>query len=270
MRGTSRVSLQGVADRFEPVLTAAGTGAAQIGEQLFALVDALDGSGSLRRTLTDPSIDAEAKAGLARRLLRGAQPEVADVVADLVSARWSSEDDLTEAVEELGFWALLASADAAGELVRVEEELFRITRALAHQREVRRALADTTASPERRAGLVEQMLAGNAADATLRIARRAAVTSRRRQFVVTLGHVGDLAAARRRRVVAAVTSRTELTPVQVERLRGILATAYGSDIQVNVTVDPSVVGGLRVQVGADVVDATVLSRLDDARRRLAS
>jgi F-type H+-transporting ATPase subunit delta len=88
--------------------------------------------------------------------------------------------------------------------------------------------------------------------------------------VVTLGHVGDLAAARRRRVVAAVTSRTELTPGQVERLRGILATAYGSDIQVNVTVDPSVVGGLRVQVGADVVDATVLSRLDDARRRLAS
>jgi len=67
-----------------------------------------------------------------------------------------------------------------------------------------------------------------------------------------------------------VTSRTELTPAQRERLAGILAQAYGSDMQLNVSVDPTVIGGLRVQVGADVVDATVLSRLDDARRRLAS
>ncbi len=270
MRGTSRASLQAVADRFEPVLRDAGVGAAEIGEEMFALVDALDGSGSLRRTLTDPSIDAEAKAQLARRLLAGARPQVADVVADLVSQRWSDEDDLTTGLEELGFWALLASADAAGELLRVEEELFRVVRALVGQREVRQALADTTAARERRAALAEAIVTDAAADATRRIARRAAVSTRGHQFVATLGHVGDLAAQRRRRLVAEVTSRTELTPAQRERLSAILASAYGSDIQVNVSVDPTVLGGLRVQVGADVVDATVLSRLDDARRRLAS
>lgn len=268
MRGTSRASLQGVADRFEPVLSTAGTGAAEIGEQLFALVDALDGSGSLRRTLTDPSIDVEAKAGLARRLLGGARPEVADVVADLVSQRWSSEDDMTEGIEELGFWSLLASADAEGQLEQVEEELFQLTRALVGQREVRQALADSTATPERRAALAEHLLAGRSAEGTRRIARRAAASGRRR-FVETLTHVGELAATRRRRLVASVTSRTELTPAQRERLAGILARAYGSEIQVNVSVDPKVIGGLRVQVGPDVVDATVLSRLDDARRRLA-
>ncbi len=269
MRGTSRASLQGVADRFEPVLVAAGTRAAEIGEQMFAFVDALDGSGSLRRTLTDPSLDPDAKAALTRRLLGGARPEVADVVADLASQRWSAEDDLSEGIEELGFWALLASADAAGELLRVEEELFQLTRALVDQRNVRQALRDSTASRDRRTALVDAILAGRAAEGTVRIARRAAVSDRRR-FVETLGHVGDLAAARRRRVVASVTSRTELTPAQRDRLAAILSQAYGSDIQVNVSVDPTVLGGLRVQVGADVVDATVLSRLDDARRRLAS
>ncbi|WNB84954.1 F0F1 ATP synthase subunit delta [Cellulomonas sp. ATA003] len=269
MRGTSRVSLQGVADRFEPVLLAAGAEAATIGEQMFTLVDALDGSGSLRRTLTDPSVEGEAKAGLARRLLADARPEVADVVADLVSQRWSDEEDLTEGIEELGFWAVLASADAAGDLLRVEQELFALTRALVDQREVRRALADPAAAPERRAALVEAILGGGAADGTSRIARRAAVSARGRRFVATLTHVGDLAAARRRRIVASVTSRTELTAAQRERLAGILASTYGSDIQINVSVDPTVLGGLRVQVGADVVDATVLTRLDDARRRLA-
>jgi F-type H+-transporting ATPase subunit delta len=268
MRGTSRASLQGVADRFEPVLVAAGTGASEIGEQMFALVDALEGSGSLRRTLTDPSIEAEAKAGLARRLLGSARPEVADVVADLVSQRWSAEDDLTEALEELGFWAQLAAADAAGQLERVEEELFQLTRALVDQREVRQALSDSTASAQRRSALAEHLVAGKVADGTARIARRAAASPRRR-FVETLTHVGDLAAARRRRVIASVTSRTELTAAQRERLAAILAQSYGSDIQVNVSVDPGVIGGLRVQVGPDVVDSTVLSRLDDARRRLA-
>ena len=49
-----------------------------------------------------------------------------------------------------------------------------------------------------------------------------------------------------------------------------LATALGRRVELNVVVDPTVVGGLRVQSGPDVIDATVLARLADARRRLAS
>ena len=86
----------------------------------------------------------------------------------------------------------------------------------------------------------------------------------------TLGLVGDLAAARRERLVAAVTSGSELSQAQLDRLGGILQQAYGQELQLNVTVDPEILGGLRIQVGADVVDSTVLARLADARRRLAS
>ncbi|QTE28753.1 F0F1 ATP synthase subunit delta [Pengzhenrongella sicca] len=270
MRATSRVSLEEATARFDPVLRGAGVRASELGEQLFALVDALDGSGSLRRTLTDPSIDGDAKAGLSRAVLARATPEVIDLVDSLVRSRWSAEADLAEAIEELGFQAVLASAEADDELVRVEDELFRITRALIGQREVRRALFDTTVAADRRIALVDQILAGRAAPVTALIARRATAHPRGRRFAATLGHAGDLAAARRNRLVASVTSAAELSDAQRDRLAAILGQAYGGQVQLNVTVDAGVIGGLRIQIGSDVVDSTVLSRLDDARRRLAS
>jgi len=55
----------------------------------------------------------------------------------------------------------------------------------------------------------------------------------------------------------------------LHRLTALLGRAYGRPVQLNVSVDPEVVGGIRVVVGDEVVDATVLSRLDDVRRRLA-
>ncbi|MGV8966790.1 MAG: F0F1 ATP synthase subunit delta [Cellulomonas sp.] len=270
MRATSRVSLERATASYELVLTAAGAGSAAFAGQLFTLVDALDSSGSLRRTLTDPSIDEDAKEGLARTLLAGAAPQVADLVAKLVRSRWSVEADLAEAVEELGFQSALASAQATGDLVRVEDELFRITRALVGQREVRRALFDIAAGAERRTTLIDEILDGRASSATALIAHRAAASPRGRRFIATLVHVGELAAARRHLLVASVTSGSELSEAQRERLSAILGRSYGGEVQLNVTVDPEVIGGLRIQIGPDVVDSTVLSRLDDARRQLAS
>jgi len=269
MRATSRVSLERAAEQLEPALRAAGVRGADLGEQLFVLVDALDGSGSLRRILTDPSVDGDAKAGLVTSLLTNAAPEVVELASALVRSRWSAEADLADALEELAFQSLLASAESTGDLVRVEDELFRITRALIGQREVRRALSDPSVAVARRVGLVEAILAGRTSPVTALVARRATASPRGHRFVATLGHVGDLAAARRHRLVAAVTAGAELSAAQRERLGAILEQAYGSEVQLNVTVDATVLGGLRIQIGSDVIDSTVLSRLDDARRRLA-
>jgi F-type H+-transporting ATPase subunit delta len=49
----------------------------------------------------------------------------------------------------------------------------------------------------------------------------------------------------------------------------VLARQYDRPVHLNVVVDPDVIGGIRVEIGDDVIDGTVVSRLDDARRRLA-
>ena len=61
---------------------------------------------------------------------------------------------------------------------------------------------------------------------------------------------------------------TPLTTEQRNRLEAALQRRYGR-VRLNVDVDPSVLGGLRVQVGSELVDGTVTARLDEARRRMA-
>ena len=44
---------------------------------------------------------------------------------------------------------------------------------------------------------------------------------------------------------------------------------YGRPVQLNLVVDPSIVGGISVSVGDEVVDATMSTRLESARRLIA-
>lgn len=271
MRGTSGDSLTQARDRFEPVLRSAGEDALALGEQLFALTAALDGSAPLRRSLADPSRSAEDKAALAAAILAsGFDGRIVDLVSGLVRSRWAREGDLADATERLGLDAVLASAEARGALEQVEDELFRTSRAFVGQREARQALSDDSTTPERRAAFVRTLLGGKVDRVTEVLAVHATSALRGRRFVATLGWIGEVAAERRQRLVASVTSATVLTQAQLDRLATLLERAYGRAVQLNVTVDPAVLGGLRIQVGADVVDSTVLSRLADARRRLVS
>jgi F-type H+-transporting ATPase subunit delta len=66
-----------------------------------------------------------------------------------------------------------------------------------------------------------------------------------------------------------VRAPVALTDEQRTRLAAALRRIYGRDVQLNVVVDPDVVGGLSVQVGDEVIDGTVVGRLAEARRRLA-
>ena len=77
------------------------------------------------------------------------------------------------------------------------------------------------------------------------------------------------AAARREQLTAVVTTAAPLTPEQTARLASALQRIYSKPILVQQLIEPDVIGGIRVQVGDEVVDGTVLRRLDEARRHLA-
>ena len=63
--------------------------------------------------------------------------------------------------------------------------------------------------------------------------------------------------------------RSRARDCERDRLAKALSKQYGTAVHLQVVVDPDVVGGLRVEIGDDVIDGTVSSRLEDAQRKLA-
>ena len=268
MRGTSQASRDAVLETFGPAATAAGKDALAIAEQLYSVVDVLDSSGSLRRALTDPARPGHDKAELVDALFGALDPRTVDVLKDFAHARWSDDKDLPESVELAGAHALFAYAEQAGELSAVEEELFRVERLLSSNRDLLTAMSNRSATKEARLGVFTEVLGVKLSAVTTAILTRSVGVPRGRRLVPTIELLLAAAARRRSRVIANVTAAVELSAAQRSRLATILSDAYGKEIQINATVDPEVLGGIRVQVGAEVVDGTVLARLDDARRRL--
>lgn len=271
MRATSKASFDAASARWEPVLASAGDRSLELGRQLYELSDLVEADVNLSRALTDPSRTGEDKAALVESILRGkVADEVADLVAGLARSRWSAPKNLAHALDVLAVDAVLASAQARGALVTVEDELFRFERILVAERELRLALSDREASAERRTRLVDALLGGKVQPETKLFVERAVATLRARSVFSALHAVGQRAAERRSRLVATVIAAAPLTDRQAERLQGILERAYGKQVQVNVGVDEKLIGGLRITIGSQLVDASVLARLDEARRRLAS
>jgi len=79
--------------------------------------------------------------------------------------------------------------------------------------------------------------------------------------------LADVAAGR---VRATVTTAVELTPKDRDRVENELSKRLGKEIRMHVVVDPLILGGLKLQYGDRLVDASVSTRLQQLRRRLAA
>ena len=254
MQGASRAALAHSVEAFEasPAETSA-----QVSEGLYAVAALLDREPSLRRAFTDPASSPDARRGLAQALLgRQLDPAALAVLSDLVAQRWSSPADLRAAVEVLAADAALRAAEHDGVLDDVEDELFRFARLLEREPALRRALTDPGLPDDRKSGLLRELLGERAHPQTLRLVEIAVTRSRGRSVETVLDELADLAAQRRSRFVAQVRVARPLEPQQEARLVAALERLYGRQIQLQVDVDPAVLGGISVRVGDEVLDGT--------------
>lgn len=268
MQGSSGGSLARLRVELGKAIDGGADGAA-VGESLFAAADVLRAEAALRRAATDPSTPAEATGALAKGIFGDRlEAAAADLVIAAVQQRWARSGHLADAFEELGVAALVKAAEAEGEGDRLEDELFAFGQAVTANPELRDALSDPSRSVSDKQALVRALIEGKATGACVRLAERsvAGVQSVTR----TLTNYARVAAESRNRLVALVRAARPLDADDQKRLSETLSRHYDRPVHLNVVVDPRVLGGVRVEIGDQVIDGTVANRLDDARRRLVS
>jgi F-type H+-transporting ATPase subunit delta len=151
---------------------------------------------------------------------------------------------------------------------RLADELFTVERLVASTAELRNALGDPARSAEDKRGLLRDLLGGKVLPETSALLEQA-VSGSHRTVALALEDYQRTAAAVQGERVATVRSAQPLPDEARDRLQAALSRQYDRAVHLNVVVDPSLLGGLRVEIGDDVIDGSVASRLDEARRRLA-
>jgi F-type H+-transporting ATPase subunit delta len=161
--------------------------------------------------------------------------------------------------------ALFTVTRIEGNPERVEDELFRVARALEGSDDLQRALTDPQLPATRRQQIVEDLLGGAADPTTVAVVSLLVGVGRSNEIPAIVDAFVSRAARESGREVAMVRAAVELTPDQQQRLAEALSANIGRDVSVRVIVDPSVLGGIVTQIGDTVIDGSVRHRLNQLR-----
>ena len=237
-----------------------------VASQLFHSARVVGSSSHLSGALADPSASPQSR----RKVIEDVfGPTFAPVSVSLLSfaveQRWSSATDLIAGIEELAI-RVVAITESTADL---EGELFSFSRMVAQNPELELALGSRLGDATSKGALVDTLLAGRVSAGTALVVTSIVQQPGERRIRESLSRTMRIVSDELNRTVATVTTASPLTDAQATHLVRLLSAKYGRDVSLNTVVDASVVGGLRVQIADDVIDASIAARLADLRQRLA-
>ena len=155
------------------------------------------------------------------------------------------------------------------ELTKISKDLSEATELVTENTELRRALEGVGVPDQARTAVIEQ------------VADRLGVTAPVKKLLVMLTHgrrlelLKDLAEAYNERLLAHqnivradVTSAVPLSPDKTNALADSLSKVTGKKVELQVSVDPELLGGVVARIGSTVYDGSVKTQLQRLRQEL--
>ena len=253
-------------------LATPGTDPMRVAEDFFGLADLFKENTRLARAATDPARSVADKQGLVSSAFAShVTAATLSVVNAVVADHWRHPADVADTLEVLGILGVLNAAGAHNALDQVREELFQVRYFLAHNREVRVRLSDTSKGNSHERGDIATKLFGERISVwTMRLVRRAVGRSNHGRLLHNLRRYAQWAATMQDRLFVTVATASTMSDAQVERLRTILTKRYGTPVDLAISVDPELIGGFRLRAGMTAIDASLASRISAARDAIAS
>lgn len=169
-----------------------------------------------------------------------------------------------------GFAAALFEDVSVDELSEIEDELFRFARIVDSTPQLRELFSDRDMAVAVRQGVVDQLLGAKAQPATVRLVDYVVAAGRARDFVGSLDWLVEQTARARGWRVARVRAGQDLDEQEREQLSETLGRLAGAPVDLQVTVDPSLLAGVKVEIGDLQIDGTARGRLDRLREHIVT
>ena len=166
--------------------------------------------------------------------------------------------------------ALLALGEEEGNLDTLASDLDRFSEQLiANDDQLLRALCHPSVSAEERRGVMEAVLGKMALNHTVGNFLRLIMDKGRAALLPTIAvEVRAMADVRAGRVRAALVTAAPVSAELQNEFRAALAASTGKMVMLEARVDANLIGGVVLQVGDKVYDASVRTRLDQLRQQL--
>ena len=244
-------------------------------DDLFVLSDLVQGSSRIALALTDPARSLEDRVRLLQTLAENLSEVALTTVEGALSAAPSAQE-LPTVIETLGECAVQRGAQAEGKAIEIADEIFSLERFVRANPQVRSALSDRNREPKYRVRLLQELFGSSLSRPATTLAFRAvSAVSRDSKLEDSVSLTGNLRHMRRDlaaagdTVVATVQVATPLADAQAERLRDILSRRYQKNIHLQVSVEPSVLGGMKVRVGSQIFDGSLATIIQETKQKLA-
>lgn len=248
-----------------------GADGKEIGEDLFGAADLLNANSSLLLALTDPSRASSDKQTLADSVFGSSVATAAfEVISALVADHWSIPGEFSAAIADLGLDSHILAAMRDDKYDDLCQELIDAQTLIASNRDFRVQLSDIgDGDPRARAALARKVFSGHVSKITERLLSRAAFSTPYGQLLQTLRSYADRAAAATDKQLVVAYTAKPLSEEQYYRLERLASFRWNSAVQLATVIDPSLLGGFRLDAGDESVDTTVRRDLTAARSVLA-
>lgn len=271
-------------------------------EEISEVADLLNDIDIIQQVLLDPSIEAVKKKNFISDLLLSKVNEITlDVVSYVILNELSQE--VTSALKELGivfeesnlqeinnqvlafegFCSRQAARDryegyingvcsdlSAQELEELEDAVFRFARILESSAMLRGRLNEINITPEAKVRLVSDLIQSKVGKTELKILTYPLRAGRQRDLVVSLDLAAKIIAGLRGKKIAYVQSAIDLTESDLQELSNKLESLVGNGVEVRVTKNPEIIGGLKIQVADFLIDRTVKTQLEQLKQQIVT
>jgi F-type H+-transporting ATPase subunit delta len=150
------------------------------------------------------------------------------------------------------------------------QQLGNVQKALKKDATFRAALDDPGALPQDKLKLLERAVPGGLSEDVRKFLGTLLESGQFDQLDAILVEFDRLVRRRPERQLARVTSAVPLTADEQRALRAKLLDRFGADLEFQFEVDPSLLGGVYLRVGDQVLDGSVAGKLAALRDRLAA